>query len=295
MKSYKFEKGLGFIYILSTTILFDLITLLIIYFSSNYLLIFLLQSILIIFNIHQLYYLFLSKTLNVCIGENVLIIKMFFGFRKIIIPFKSIIEIEKRNINSKGIRLSGFGSRAFAFGSLFCGNIGTVRMFVTNSRKTIIIKTEKENIAISPVEYEEISKVITSKLKNKIVEEKTIKNVSLYKDKYFIVPLILSTILILIYMIRPSLMYISGGLENLKLPIAFNADFIPVKYGTPKDFVFNQLLYGALNMVILVCMYFAEYLYSKYDRKSSYKYMFIALFVITIFFILQVRILYSFT
>lgn len=295
MRCYKFEKGLGFLYILMTTLIFNAITLMLIFVNNSYLLSYLLQSILIIFNIHQLYYLFLPKTLNLQIGGKVIIINMLFGFRKIIIPFKSIIEIEKRNLNVKGIKLSGFSGKSYSFGRLYYENIGTIRMFVTDSKKTIILKTVKENIAISPSDYEEIIGIISKKLKNKVADEKKPANICLCKDKYFIIPFIISTILILIYMIRPSMMYISGELNNLKLPIAFNSDFVPVKYGTAKDFIFNQLLYGALNMIIMVCMYFAEYLYSKYDRKASYKYMFISMFVIIIFFILQVRIIHTYT
>lgn len=295
MKGYKFEKGIGFLYILFATLLFNIVIFTISYFNTSYLLIFLLQSILIIFNIHQIYYLILSKTLNLQIGENVIIINMLFGLRKIIIPFKDIIDIQKTNLNNKGIRLSGFSSKGFAYGRLYYETVGTIRMFVTNSKKTIIIKTLKENIAISPIADEEVLGLINKKLKKKNIIEKKADNISLYKDVYFIIPFMLTTLLILIYMIRPSMMYISGELNNLKLPIAFNPDFIPVKYGTAKDFIFNQLLYGALNMIIMICMYFAESLYSKYDRKSSYKYMYIALFVITVFFILQVRIINSYT
>lgn len=295
MGIYRFEKGWGFLYVLLATILFDIVTVSIIYLNSNYLLIFLLQSILVIFNIHQIYYLLLPVTLNLKIGENVVIINMFFGLRKIIIPFKSIIEVENNKLSNKGIKLSGFSSKSFSFGRVFFENIGTIRMFVTNNKNTIVIKTIKDNIAISPIEADRISEIISKRIKNNILKEKNEIKTKLYKDKYFIIPFMITTILIITFMLRPSLMYISGDLSNLKLPIAFNSEFIPVKYGTAKDFLSNQLILGALNMLIMVCMYFTEHIYSKYDRKASYKYMYIALFVITVFFILQARIIHSYT
>jgi len=71
------------------------------------------------------------------------------------------------------------------------------------------------------------------------------------------------------------------------MPLNFDAKFNPIKIGTGKQFAFTQMIYGVLNMALLFCMYYASYFCAKYDRKSAYKYIYLALIVAMIFLIMQ--------
>lgn len=295
MKIFKNSKGIGINHLIFTTVSFDFIILFLVYYLNNYLLLYLLSAIFVIFTIHQLYYLLLASTVKSYILEQNFIISSCFELKKKIIKLDQITEIKKCSDKINGTMLGGFGKKSFAFGKCYLTNVGTVRMFISNNNNTIIISTNSEKFAISPKENHEFYKLLSEKIKNNnnITTKVEMMN-SIHKDKYFLVPFFISSALIIIYIVRPSILYITGELYGVNLPIAFNDEFIPVKWGTAKEFISHQLMYGGANMALLFCLYLTTQIYSKYDRKASYKYIYISLIIALIFFLIQNKILNSF-
>jgi len=115
---------------------------------------------------------------------------------------------------------------------------------------------------------------------------------SMYKDKKFKTPLFLTSAIIIIITLNPLILYLTHKLPNI-MPLTFDASFKPVTMGTDKQFAFAQMTYGALNMALLFCMYYAAYFCAKYDKKTAYRYLYIALAVAALFLFLQLRILGS--
>ena len=77
------------------------------------------------------------------------------------------------------------------------------------------------------------------------------------------------------------------------MPLSFNSNFEPARYGTGKQFAFKQMIYGVLNMAILFCMYYASYFYAKYDRKSANKFIYVSFIVSIVFFLFQLRTIFQ--
>ncbi len=89
-------------------------------------------------------------------------------------------------------------------------------------------------------------------------EFKLNKNTNIFKDKRYFTPFIIVTIMILIITLTPMIFYLYNLLPD-KMPLVFDAKFTPVGFGEGKQFAFKQMMYGALNMVILFCMYYVSY------------------------------------
>jgi hypothetical protein len=64
--------------------------------------------------------------------------------------------------------------------------------------------------------------------------------------------------------------------------------------GTSKQFVSKQLIYGIINMGILLCMFFAAFSHIKYDEKTAYIYIYISLIIAAVFFFMQIRIIFQY-
>lgn len=298
MNIFKPKRGIGIYYILGNILLINitlvLITVIINAYFVSYILISLLKFSFVIFNLYLIYYALLDITLKFQMDDNFLYILSFWGLRKIKLPF-SLIEgykFEENKIN--GTKLSGIAKNSFAFGKSVIRKIGTTKMFVTSNKHIIYLKTEDINYAISPENYNEFEAVLSKKNINLSEwEHHTNKVSALYKDKRFIIPLILVSIVILLITIIPFILYIDRKLPSI-MPLNFDANFIPVEKGTGKQFAINQAIYGVLNMIILFCMYYASYFHAKYDKKSASRYIFASLGIALVFFILQLRILYYF-
>jgi len=124
-------------------------------------------------------------------------------------------------------------------------------------------------------------------------ESKINKEVGLHKDKNFMISLISVSIIISILSLTPFILYLFNKLPG-KMPLNLDSTFIPVEYGTGKQFAFNQMIYGVLNMAILFCMYYASHFYAKYDKKSANRFIHFSLVIAAAFLFIQIRILITF-
>ncbi|HEY5563005.1 MAG TPA: PH domain-containing protein [Clostridiaceae bacterium] len=291
MRTFKSEAGLGFIYISLLTISFDVLLLFIMNLSNSYVINSLLKLTLIIFNLYQAYYLLIVATIKYIIFDEGILVSSIFGFKKTKILFSQIQAYKKGNRWIKGVKLSGYGNNSFAIGRTVIDLIGTTYMYVTSSKKLLYFKTPAINYAISPKKLQQFVVILEEK---GIEENEWVnfgpKKVHLYKDINFIVPFLLSSLFISIMLLNPFILYLLGRLP-VKMPLTFDAAFIPLKYGTGKQFALNQMAYGILNMAMLFCMHYASYFYYKYDKKSSYKFIYISLFISFLFLLIQFRIL----
>lgn len=294
MKRFKSRKGIGIISLLSITILVDLIVFFFLYKAETYELIILLKFLLVFINIFQFYYILSYSTLKYNVDDESINISLLFGLKKIKIPFNEVDMYDKTKGILKGVRLSGYGTNHFAIGKSIVDKIGITYMFVTSNKNVFYLKKKDICYALSPDDNEAFEDI----LKNKgIIFSKwnfKAKNSSdIFKDKIFLMLLIFTSIIIIIITINPLMYYIKNKLPVV-MPISFNKYFIPVEQGTSRQFVFRQMTYGALNMVIFICMYYASFFCAKYDKKSKYKFIFISLVISMIFLIFQIKILLSY-
>lgn len=294
MERYDSIKGKGLIYILGETILYNLIIMFLIYSTNSFELTYLLKMTLIVVNIYQFYYIFLYLFVDYTIDEKTLNINIIKGFvkEKILIDDIECYSRKKEKIN--GIKISGHGKDSFALGKSIIDKIGLTRMYVTSNEDVIYLKTKDITYGISPQNGEKLEKTLKEKgIKNSEWEYSTNKNINLHKNKRYFIPFIISTILIIILTLNPFIKYLKGSLPS-KIPISFDSSFNPISFGTGKQFAFKQMVYGVLNMVLLLCMYYASYFYAKYDERSSYKYIYISLAISVFFLIMQFKILNTF-
>lgn len=274
--------------------LVNILTLIIGNFINTYTIIVFFKVFLVVFNLYQIYYLLKCITLKYYYDNDNIYISAFRGLKKVAIPFSEIDMYQKSEGEINGVKLFGYGKNKFAFGIFFVENIGTTNMYCTSTSNIIYIKVKDMIYAISPESVQEIE----NKLRNLNIPfeqwtYKKNKRVNLGKDKHFMIPFIIVTVVILAMTIVPFVFYWKGMLPA-KMPLSFDSKFNPIVYGTAKGFAFKQMMYGAYNMIILFCMYYVSYFYSKYSRKLAYKYIYVPLIISSAFFIVQIRILQLF-
>jgi hypothetical protein len=291
MQVFKPMKGLGYLSILMLTVLYNVLIILLIVASKTYELSVLLKVLLVVLNIYQLYYLLLYLTIRYEIDDDIVYIKSIFRFKNVTILLKDIKAYDKHSGSIKGIRMSGYGRNHFALGKSIIEKIGVTNMFATSNRSIIYLNTEGMNYGISPesdIAFEK--RLIENGIEKKGWLVVKCSNRNFYKDKKFFIPLIIEAILLLILTLNPVILYLRSKLPAT-MPLTFDASFLPVQFGTGKQFAFRQMTYGLLNMAIFFCMYYASYFYSKYDRKSAYKFMYLPLVLTIVFIFVQIRIL----
>lgn len=294
MDSYVSKRGRGLAVMLLMTALYNILIIILLEFTNSYIVASLLKLILVSCNVYQVYYMLLYSSLKCTIDGDKLKIYAIGSLKKVIVPLN---EIEGYTISSgiiKGVKLNGIATSNFAMGRFVIDKIGISRMFVTDNKNIFYIKTKHMNYAVSPLEYKEFEETLIHH-DVQIVEWKYKVNNSynLHKDKHFIIPLMIVSIIILILTLNPLILYLKDVLPNT-MPLTFDTKFKPLRIGTGKQFAFTQMIYGVLNMALLFCMYFASYFCAKYDRKSAYKYIYISLLVAMIFLIMQFKILINF-
>ncbi|WP_291569368.1 PH domain-containing protein [Clostridium sp. UBA4548] len=274
-------------------VMYNILLLLLMYNTGSYTVLNLLRALLIACNVFYLYHIFLWATVKYVITEDELQITGIGNLKKVIIPLSDIKGYTIISGKIKGIKLSGIASNRFALGRSVVKTLGTTRMFVTNNTSVIYLRTEEINYAISPKEAEVFEELLNKHNIFKIQwEVKFNKPNKLYKDKKFKKLLFLTSAVIIVMTLNPLVNYLTHRLPNI-MPLTFDATFKPITMGTDKQFVSTQMIYGALNAAILFCMYYAAYFCAKYDRKTAYRYLYIALLVSVIFLILQVKIITS--
>lgn len=292
MVVYKPLKGVGIYYLLAMLLFYDVLIVLGIDLVDSYVLSSLLRLLLVVFTIYQLYYILLCSSLKYGLDdENVYIL----GFlRKIKIPLKQIDGYKIHSGNINGVKLSGFGTNSFAIGKSVVKKIGTTNIYVTSSKNIVYLKVGDTNYAISPQEHYKYEEFLNKKgIKTLDWEYRWKEDVHLYKDKHFMIPFIIVSIIIIVLTLNPFVLYLMGKLPDT-MPLNFDSSFIPVDYGSGKQFAFNQMIYGVLNMAILFCMYYASHFYAKYDKKSAKKFIYVSLVIALAFLLIQFRILYAF-
>ncbi|MDP4176717.1 MAG: PH domain-containing protein [Bacillota bacterium] len=288
MKTYKSAKGFGVYYIISSMLLFDVLLGLLIYITNSYIILSILKISIIIVSIYAIYYIIHSLSINYLIDDDKIYISSIFGLKKVAMPIKSIIGYKKSTGKIKGIRLSGFVKDSFAFGRSVIDKIGNTSMYVTRNKNVLYLKTDEMCFAISPNNVDDFEKnlnLIGIKQTDWNVVQK--KSVHVYKDKKFFIPFLIDSIITVIIILNPFILYLLNKLQK-QMPLNFDASFQPVQWGTGKQFAFNQMIYGVLNMAIIFCIYYASYFYSKYDNKNAHKLIYISLVFSICFLLFQI-------
>jgi hypothetical protein len=294
MDSYISKQGRGLGFMLLTTTLYNILILILLKFTNSYIVDSLLKIILVSCNIYQVYYMLLYSSLRCTIDDENLKIYAIGALKRVIVPLNEIEGYAVSTGTIKGVKLYGVAGSSFAMGRFVIDKIGTSRMFVTDNEKIFYIKTKHMSYAVSPLDYSKFEEtLICHDVQQMEWKYKVNNSYNLHKDKRFILPLIIVSIVILILTLNPFILYLKQSLPNT-MPLNFDAKFNPIKIGTGKQFAFTQMIYGVLNMALLFCMYYASYFCAKYDRKSAYKYIYLSLIVAIIFLIMQFKILINF-
>ena len=294
MEIYRASKGIGHFFVVLLIIVSNLGILLLSKLIDLFVILSLIKIFLIVFNIYAIYYFLLAISLKYKINDENLSIIGIWGLKKVIIPLEKI-EAYKSSVGIlNGVKLSGIGKNQFAFGRYVLDKIGTTRMFVTNNKTVVYIKTEEMNYGVSPEEMERFTETLRNKNVPNIDWENVKKReVSLHKDRRFMLPFILVSIIIVLQTIIPLILYIKGFLPN-EIPLSFNDQFQPLKMGTRRQFASKQTTYGVLNMAILFCMYYAAHFHAKYDRKTAQTYIYVSLAVSSVFFLMLIKTIFRF-
>ncbi|SHF07678.1 PH domain-containing protein [Clostridium fallax] len=291
MNLYKPKKGVALYELLAYVILGDLLAIYICSMLNSYLEFNLIRMCIIVFSLYCILYILMLITLKYEVKEDEIIINSLFGLKKVNIPFKDINGYYTQKDNIKGIKLSGVGKGKFSFGRSVIEGVGITYMFITSSKEVIYLHTDEMSYGISPENFEKFKSILETKgIKERSFKTKINKVRDLYKEKSFLIPFIVVTLMIIFITLNPFILYLMQRLPS-QMPIAFNAKFVPTVWGPGKLFAFRQMAYGAMNMVILVCMQFASYFCAKYHRKSAYKYIYIALICSATFLFIQIQIL----
>lgn len=297
MNTFKFLKGNAKLHIVLNMIIVNIFILVLLNFVNTYTFTNLGRIVLIGFNLYQIYYLLLSLTLNLKFEDNAINITGIWGLKNIIIPLENIKYYFKTNKCTRFIKLSGVGKSNYSIGRSVVDTIGTTYLFLTSMNENMIfLITDDENMnyALSLIGLDEFEKALNDSginMANPISKRRTKSHI--HKDKKFIIPFIVTSIIIIVLTVMPFIMYLKGKIPN-DMPLTFDSKFVPLKWGTGKQFAFKQMTYGVLNMAILFCMYYATYFHAKYDKKSAYRYIYIAGAVALLFLIMQIRILINF-
>jgi hypothetical protein len=294
MTHFKTSRGSSLTYMLLYGVLVNLFLGVLIRFVNSYMLITLIKIAWISLILYFVYYILLDLSLQYIVDGEQLIIRAFLGLKQVKINFGDIVGFDVYESNIRGVKLSGIGNDRFSFGRNIIDRIGTTYMFVTSSKGVIYLKTQEIVYGISPKEVEKLKNVLDKKgIENQITDNTVKGNVDLYKDKKFILPFISVTVVIILLTLNPFILYLNHKLP-LEMPLSFDASFYPIVMGTGKQFAFKQMTYGVLNMIVLLCMYYAAYFSAKYDKKTAYRYIYAALVTSLTFLLLQIHILITF-
>ena len=291
MKVYKPRKGIAIYELLFLFIIINVLAMYVLRLLNSYLALTLVRVCMVAFSIYSIYYILVALTLTYNITDNYIEINSLYGLKRIKLNLSNVdgYHIQKNSI--KGIQLSGVGKFKYSFGRSVIEGAGITYMFVTSSKESLYLHTDDMAYGISPEEIKDFKDMLEQNgIKEKVFETKKSKETHLFKQKTFFVPFIIVTIVIIFMTLNPFILYLAQKLPD-KMPIMFNASFMPVVWGSGKQFAFKQMMYGAMNMVILFCMHYAAYFCAKYDKKSAYKYIYVALICALTFLVMQIKIL----
>ncbi|MFC0892468.1 MULTISPECIES: PH domain-containing protein [Clostridium] len=292
--TYRAAKGVGVYFIIGLMILYDAVLIFLINFVNSYEIYNLLKFTLLFLNLYQLYYIVICGTLKYSMDEDNLYITSALSLKNEEIPFKTIQMYQSSQGHIRGVKLSGYGKNKFAIGRSFIDKIGNTYMFVTSTKNVVYLKTDTANYGLSPENFKKFTEELEKRRINCFKwENRLSKSISINKEPKFFIPFIITSIVVVLLALIPIILYLYGKLPD-RMPVSFDTRFMAVKFGTGKQFAFKQMSYGILNMGVLFCMYYAGYIYSKYDKRYSYKYIYISFIVALFYFIMQIRILCTF-
>lgn len=261
--------------------------------TNSYMVVSLLKVLFIVCDIYCFYNIFLWFTLKYGINDELIIIDAIFGLKKIKINLKDIEGYTVRNGKIKGVNLSGVATNKFALGRTVIKKIGMTRMFVTNNRNVIYLKIEDISFGLSPLEFDKFEKSLNYKGIHSMEWEAKFDKINtskIHNNLKYKIPIILTSIITIILILNPLILYVTQNLPDI-MPIAFDAKFRPITMGTSKEFASSQMTYGALNMGLLFCMYYASYFYAKYDRKAAHRYLYVPLAIGLLLLFIQIRMI----
>lgn len=291
MSNFKSDKGSNIFIIIFLTILFDVLIILTSKIVNSYEMLVLIRLLFVVFNLYQLYYIVLFGTISYSIEDNEFKITSIFNLKKIIIPLENIKSYNKAAGSIRGVKLTGYGTNSFALGKSMIDKIGKTHMFVTSNENIYYLQTEDGNFGISPSRPKEFEKLLLNKgIRLSDCNDIDNKEIHLHSQRNFILLLSLISIIIIVIIANPIILYLRGKLPS-NMPLRFDSMFNPIEYGTSKQFIIKQAVYGVLNMAILFCMYYLSHFYYKYDEKVAYRYLYIALFIAVVFLIMQIKII----
>lgn len=271
-----------------TLIMLNIFGAVIIYLMDSYLMLSLVKMILILCNIFYIYHIGVWFSVKYIVDQSQIVISAWGGLKKVVLKTEDIESFVTREGKIKGIGLSGISSNKFAIGRIAVKELGTTRMFVTDNENIIYLKTEDINYGISPKDCEGFEKALLSLgIENKEWKKAYNKVHGMYKEVKFMVPMVITSIILLVITFLPIILYVLNKLPDI-MPLAINSAMSVAKVGTDKQFAFSQMLYGILNMAIFFCMYYAAHFCAKYDKKAAYRYIYISLFVAVVFLYLQI-------
>lgn len=294
MLKYSPRRGNGRLHLFLFIVAFNAALIALIYIVDSYTISVLLKASLAVLNIYQLYYLATVITLGYALGDGKLEISSLFGLKKVELPFEQIRGYKRFSGSIRGVRLSGYGKSNAAIGRAVIEKIGTTYMYVTSSKDMLYIKADDMNYGLSPEDAEGFVRELNSHGVHEIaMDYRPSKSVRLFKDKVFTAIFAAAAVIIMAMTVNPIILYLSDRLPAM-MPLSFNAAYHPVQFGTGKQFAVSQMMCGFLNMAVLLCMYYAAYFISRYDRKSAYKFICVPLVVSAIFFAMQLQAFFSF-
>ena len=293
MSTYECKKGVGHIHILLIALVWNISIILLVGLIDVYEIVTLIKVFLIITDIYLGFNIIFILTMKYSIDDEKIIISGIGNVKKVIIPIKDITSyfISREHISS--VKLYGFSTKKFAIGRFVVNKIGTTRMFAT-CHNLIYLKTDEVNYAISPENLDLIAGIMDKhSIKSGKWEYDYENNSKLHNKKKFVVFIIVISALIFIFTITPLILY-QANLLPKEMPLTLNSKFMPLIMGTSKQFVSKQLIYGIINMGILLCMFFAAFSHIKYDEKTAYIYIYISFIIAAVFFFMQVRIIFQY-
>lgn len=272
-------------------VVYDLLIIILTVLIPSYTIRTLLVALIVICNVFYIYHILLWFTLRYEIYDDKILISGINRMKNVKI---SIDEIEGYTIKSgriDGVILSGVCSKRFALGRVVVKKLGITRMFATGDEKIIYLHTANINYGLSPVRYKEFeNQLIKRGIEEKQWKMPVKKHNKLFKDKKFAVPFIITAIVIVILTLTPLVLFLTKNLPDV-MPLNVDLLFNPLTQGSDRQFVFSQMIYGALNMGVFFCMYYAAYFCARYDKKTAYRCIYISMIIACIFLYLQLGVI----
>ncbi|MGL4656272.1 MAG: PH domain-containing protein [Sarcina sp.] len=293
MNCFKARRGIASLEILGYLIFCDTLMFIILKLIDSYMESKLVTFAIVFFTIWCLYYIVLDLSLKYIFYSDRVVISSFGGLKKVVVKISDINGLLVKDEFIDGFKLFGVGKGRYAFGRMVVKGVGATRAFITSSNKVLYLHTEKFSYAISPKDIDTALTILFDKNIPIQEFETKVNNRELFKDKKFLTPFVLTTILISAMILVPFLLYLTGYLPS-EMPSSFDTSFNVLAMGVGKDFAVKQMVTGICNIIILICMYYTSYFAAKYDKKLAVRFIYIAFVISLLFEFLQLQILINY-